>query len=61
MNPLSRDHSRTFGRNMRPTLALGPSPAPSQMSVGSIGQWDMVKEGEGDLSAAGSQTQMRVM
>ena len=46
---------------MRPTLALGPSPTPPQMSVGSIGQWDMVKEGEGDLSAAGSQTQMRVM
>ena len=55
------DHTRTFGRNMRPTLALGPNPGlnnSSHQSVGASGasvqQWDIVKAGDsqygGDFS-----------
>lgn len=57
------DHSRTFGRNMRPTLALGPSPglgnsSQQSMGAGGIQQWDIVKAGDsqhgGDFSDVSS-------
>lgn len=53
------DHSRTFGRNMRPTLALGPGPggpggqSQQNASGASLQQWDMVKD-DGPSGSSGS-------
>lgn len=52
------DHTRTFGRNMRPTLALGPNPGLGSQHAPSAQQWDIGKAGDsqhsGDVSGASS-------